>query len=66
MRFPVIIRYIGTVLIINSVFLFISCIISWYYQETSFFPMLYSALIVLIFGVFPLIYVPSIKYLTLF
>lgn len=61
MRFPVIIRHIGTVLVINSVFMFISFLISWYHSETSVFPLLYSSIIVLIFGLFPLIYVPSLK-----
>lgn len=65
MRLPVIIRHIGTVLIINSIFLFVSSAISWFNEENSFFPLLYSALIVLIFGIFPLIFVPSFKYLSL-
>ncbi|MBE0640077.1 MAG: TrkH family potassium uptake protein [Bacteroidales bacterium] len=65
MRFPVVIRQIGAVLMINALFLFISFIISWFNDESSVFPLLYSSLIVLIFGIFPLIYVPSFKYLTL-
>lgn len=65
MRIPVIIRQIGAILIINSIFLFASSIISWINDESSFFPLLYSSLIVLIFGIFPLIYVPSFRYLSL-
>jgi len=64
MRVPLVIRHIGMVLLINAVFLFISFFISLFNDETAVFPLLYSALIVLIFGSFPLIYVPSSPLLT--
>lgn len=59
MRIPIVIRHIGMVLLINAIFLFISSFISFVNDETAVFPLLYSALIVMIFGSFPLIYVPS-------
>lgn len=64
MRLPVIIRHIGMVLLINAVFLFISFLISIINDETAAFPLLYSALIVLIFGSFPLIFVPASTHLS--
>ncbi|NCC72445.1 MAG: TrkH family potassium uptake protein [Sphingobacteriia bacterium] len=65
MRLPVVIRQIGSILIINAVFLFISCLISLFNGENSVFPLLYSGLIVLIFGIFPLIFVPKFTHLSL-
>ncbi|MFO8233923.1 MAG: potassium transporter TrkG [Bacteroidales bacterium] len=57
MRRPVIIRHLGMILLFNSFFLFVSAIISGILRESSFIPLLYSALISVIFGVFPLIYI---------
>ncbi|HLF36217.1 MAG TPA: TrkH family potassium uptake protein [Cyclobacteriaceae bacterium] len=58
MRLNIIIRYIGTVLLFNSVFLFISLLISIYHHENSIVPLLYGTLICILFGIFPLIFVP--------
>jgi len=57
MRKTIIFRHLGLILLFNSFFLFISSIISGVQNETSFMPLLYSALVSLIFGVFPLIFV---------
>ena len=59
MNFAVVTRYVGLVLIFNAVFLFLSAGIAFYYDETSLFPLLYSGIIALIFGLFPLIFVPQ-------
>ncbi|MEA2038449.1 MAG: potassium transporter TrkG [Thermodesulfobacteriota bacterium] len=59
MRPHVIIRYIGLVLLFNAIFLFVSSVISAFHSDSAFFPLLYSAIITALFGVFPLIFVPS-------
>ena len=59
MRLHIIFRYVGIVLLFNAVFLAISAAISYYHQQPDFLPLLYSAIITFLFGIFPLIYVPS-------
>ena len=61
MRPHIIIRYIGLIFLFNSLFLFISFLISLLYKDSGIFPLLYSSIIALLFGVFPLIYVPPAK-----
>lgn len=58
MRAHIIIRYLGTILLFNAAFLIISTVISIYYRESSVIPLLYSSLICILFGIFPLIFVP--------
>ncbi|PLX14074.1 MAG: cation transporter, partial [Marinilabiliales bacterium] len=65
MRLEVVIRHVGLVLVFNSIFLFISFLISFFLSESSAISLLYSALITLIFGLFPLIYVKPTNYLTI-
>ncbi len=60
MRYQIVVRYIGVILIFVSTFLFISAIISWSYNESSFLPLLYSAIISFLFGIFPIIFVPAV------
>jgi len=57
MKKEIIIKHLGYVLLINSVFLFISFLISWYLNEESAVPLLFSAIISVIIGGFPLIFV---------
>ena len=64
MRLEYIIKYLGYVLLFNAIFLFISYLISFFLGESSELPLLYSALICLIFGLFPLIFVEDIPELT--
>jgi trk system potassium uptake protein TrkH len=42
----------------------ISALVSLYYGDNSFIPLLYSALVLALFGVFPLIYVQSVEKIT--
>ena len=56
-RVEVIIKFIGFVLLFNAVFLLIASSISFYHKETSMLPLLFSGLICIIFGFFPLIFV---------
>jgi len=65
MRTEIVIRHIGSVLIFNAIFLFISFLISLYLSETSAVALLYSSLVAVVFGVFPLIYVRPSNYLTI-
>jgi trk system potassium uptake protein TrkH len=58
MRPHIIYRYTGLILLLNALFLFISCLISAVYSDSGFLPLLYAAIITALFGVFPLIFVP--------
>jgi len=61
MRPHIIFRYVGIVLLLNAIFLLISCVISGFNSDLAFFPLLYTALVSALFGVFPLIFVPPTK-----
>lgn len=58
MRPPIILRYVGFVLLFNGIFLLISSVISLVNSDSAFFPLLYSGIISALFGGFPLIFVP--------
>jgi len=58
MRPHIIFRYTGLILLFNAAFLLISALISACYSDSAFLPLLYSATIAALFGIFPLIYVP--------
>jgi trk system potassium uptake protein len=58
MRIHIVMRYVALSLIINAVFMFISAILSLVYADSAFFPLLYSGLVSLLVGIFPLIFVP--------
>ena len=64
MRYNVVSRYVGIVLLINALFLFISSIISGINGDQAFYSLLYSSIIVGLFGVFPLIFVPASDYIS--
>src|SRR6056297_1028800 len=57
MRRAIIFRQLGLIVLFNSLFLLISTVISGILHETSFMPLLYSTLISIIFGIFPLVFV---------
>lgn len=59
MRFEVILRYLGIVLLFNALFLLISTGISGVNSDSAFFPLLFSAAVCFLFGIFPLIFVPA-------
>ncbi len=61
MRLPVIFRYDGLVLLLNAVFLFISAAISAVAGDAALLPLLFSALLVALFGLFLLVFVPPTK-----
>ncbi|MBN2243777.1 MAG: TrkH family potassium uptake protein [Acidobacteria bacterium] len=63
MRPPIIFRYVGIVLLFNGFFLSVSAIISRWHHQPDFLPLLYSAAITVLFGIFPLIYVPPASHI---
>ena len=58
MRLYLVLRYIGMVLLINALFLFISALVGLIYADNSFGVLMYSAVVTALFGVFPMIFVP--------
>lgn len=58
MRPQIILRYIGFVLLFNAMFLFISAAFSAVQGDRALLPLLYSAVVTGLVGVFPVIYVP--------
>jgi trk system potassium uptake protein TrkH len=64
MRWHVILRYIGVVFIANAVFLALSASISALHHETAFLALIYSSLVSLLFGIFPLLFVPSTDHIS--
>lgn len=61
MRKEAIIKYVGYVLLFNAVFLYVSALISFVLDETSFVPLFYSGLVCTILGLFPLIFTEKIE-----
>jgi trk system potassium uptake protein TrkH len=59
MRLPVVLRYVGLVILIDAVFLLTASMISLHDGDDSLMPLLYAAFVSALFGAFPLIFVPS-------
>lgn len=59
MRLHIVLRYAGIILLVNAAFLFISAAISALNGDSAFFPLAYTFIITALFGVFPLIFVPT-------
>ena len=57
MRFSVILRYVGTVMLCLSAIMAVSAGISYASGDTGFYPLLLSALLTLLLGGFPMIFV---------
>ncbi len=64
MRFTVILRYVGTVMLCLSAFMAVSAGISFVSHDDGFYPLLLSALLTLLLGVFPMIFVPKSEGIT--
>lgn len=64
MRLPIVLRYVGFVLLFDAVFLFIAAVISAYDGDTSILPLFYGAFVATLFGAFPLIFVPPTTTIT--
>jgi trk system potassium uptake protein TrkH len=59
MRLHIVLRYVAFALILNALFMIISSIVSVLYSDSAFMPLLYSGLVTALFGIFPLIFIPS-------
>jgi trk system potassium uptake protein TrkH len=64
MRIHIISRYIGIILLFNAAFLFIAFVISLLYSDSAVYPLLYSFLITVLFGLFPFIFVPKTDFIS--
>ena len=64
MRYSVILRYVGTIMLCLSGFMAVSAGISIVSDDTGFYPLLLSALLTLLLGVFPMIFVPKADNIT--
>ena len=64
MRFSVILRYVGTVMLCLSVIMAVSAGISLVSHDTGFYPLLLSALLTLLLGGFPMIFVSKATNIT--
>ena len=64
MRFSVILRYVGAVMLCLSSFMAVSAGISLVSNDTGFYPLLLSALLTLLLGIFPMIFVPKADNIT--
>ena len=64
MRFSVILRYVGTVMLCLSAFMAVSAGISLVSNDTGFYPLLLSALLTLLLGAFPMIFVSKADSIT--
>jgi trk system potassium uptake protein TrkH len=64
MRLPVVLRYVGFVLLLDAVFLFAASMISLYEADTALLPLLYAAFVAALFGAFPLVFVPPTTSMT--
>ena len=64
MRFSVILRYVGAVMLCLSSFMAVSAGISFVSDDAGFYPLLLSALLTLLLGIFPMIFVPKAENIT--
>lgn len=64
MRFSVILRYVGAVMLIVAAFMAISAVISAVSHDAGFYPLLLSSLLTLVLGGFPLLFVPRTDNIT--
>ena len=64
MRFSVILRYVGTVMLCLSAIMAVSAVISLVSNDTGFYPLLLSALLTLLLGGFPMIFVSKATNIT--
>ncbi|MDA3944431.1 MAG: TrkH family potassium uptake protein [Bacteroidetes bacterium] len=64
MRLEVIFKILGVVILFNAAFLFTATVISYYHQESSLIPLMFTTLICIIFGLFPMVYSGKYKSLS--
>lgn len=59
MRLDIVIKYSGLVLVFNGCFMVISALVSAVYHDGALMPLMYSAIVSILFGIFPFLFVPS-------
>ncbi len=64
MRIHVVLRYVSLILLLDALFLLLSALVSLVYSDQAFLPLLYSAFLSFLFGIFPAIFVPAIEDIT--
>ena len=64
MRFSVILRYVGAVMLCLAALMVVSAGISYASNDSGFYPLLLSALLTLLLGIFPMIFVPKAENIT--
>ncbi|MCF8266448.1 MAG: hypothetical protein K9I69_00105 [Ignavibacteriales bacterium] len=64
MRYHVVIRYVAIALLLNTVMMAVSGIVALIYSESAASPLMYSALITLLFALFPMIFIPAFTKIT--
>jgi trk system potassium uptake protein TrkH len=64
MRFHIVLRYVAFALLLDALFMGISCIISLIQKDGAFIPLLYSTVITTLISLFPLIFVPPATNIT--
>lgn len=64
MRFSIILRYIGAVMLVIASFMAIAAIISFVSDDSGFYPLLLSSLLTFVLGGFPMLFVPKADNIT--
>ncbi|MCB8963898.1 MAG: TrkH family potassium uptake protein [Bacteroidales bacterium] len=59
MRPHILLRYIGLVMLLNAAFILLAYLISLYHQDNGQQPLLYTFIITMLMGIFPLVFVPK-------
>jgi trk system potassium uptake protein TrkH len=59
MRIEIVLRYLGFILLFNALFLLFSAAISLFEADGAFPALIFSAVVTFLFGIFPIIFVPS-------
>lgn len=59
MRPHVILRYVGLVLMLNAAFVFVAFLISFFHHDDGQIPLLLTCIITLLWGIFPMLFVPK-------
>lgn len=66
MRPSIVLRYAGSILLLNSVFMLVAMILSTANEsDTAFYPLLLSFFITATVGIFPLLFVPADNYISI-
>ncbi|MDR1227138.1 MAG: TrkH family potassium uptake protein [Prevotellaceae bacterium] len=59
MKWHVVVRYIGVVLLVVATFMFLSAVLSFIEKDEAFVPLLFAGIITGVAGIFPMIFTPK-------